>query len=107
MEAIAAISAAHRRFGTTGFLPTLISDEFSIVAKAIRRRPRGREAKRRVLRRAGRPYRGAVSSNSEMKGIHDAAKLKRMDEAGLKQLTSLVVGKTLVTLAPEIAGARR
>src|SRR5580658_10893465 len=30
-EAIAAIGVAHRRFGTTGFLPTLISDEMDVV----------------------------------------------------------------------------
>src|SRR4051812_48415450 len=35
VEAIAAIGAAHRRFGTTGFLPTLISDDLSTVAQAM------------------------------------------------------------------------
>ena len=33
-EGIAAIGAAHRRFGTTGFLPTLISDDLDVVARA-------------------------------------------------------------------------
>jgi N-acetylglucosamine-6-phosphate deacetylase len=32
---IAAIGAAHRRFGTTGFLPTLISDDLDTVKVAI------------------------------------------------------------------------
>src|SRR6185437_5689209 len=32
---IRAIGAAHRKFGTTGFLPTLISDDLDIVARAI------------------------------------------------------------------------
>jgi N-acetylglucosamine-6-phosphate deacetylase len=31
-RAIAAIGAAHRRYGTTGFLPTLISDDLQVVA---------------------------------------------------------------------------
>ena len=35
VETIAAMAAAHRRFGTTGLLPTLISDDFSIIARAI------------------------------------------------------------------------
>ena len=35
VEGIAAIGAAHRRFGTTGFLPTLISDDLDTVAAAI------------------------------------------------------------------------
>src|ERR1700722_6299612 len=32
---IAAIGAAHRRFGTTGFLPTLISDDLDTVRVAV------------------------------------------------------------------------
>ena len=34
-EGIAAIAAAHRKFGTTALLPTLISDTPEISAKAI------------------------------------------------------------------------
>jgi N-acetylglucosamine-6-phosphate deacetylase len=32
---IAAIGAAHARYGTTAFLPTLISDRASVIAKAL------------------------------------------------------------------------
>ena len=35
VDTIAAIARAHRRFGTTGFLPTLISDDLDVVAQAI------------------------------------------------------------------------
>ncbi|HET7844354.1 MAG TPA: N-acetylglucosamine-6-phosphate deacetylase, partial [Xanthomonadales bacterium] len=35
VEAIATIGRAHRRFGTTSFLPTLISDDLSVVSRAI------------------------------------------------------------------------
>ena len=35
VEAIAAIGRAHRRFGTTGFLPTLISDDAEVMQRAI------------------------------------------------------------------------
>ena len=35
VDGIAAIAAAHRRFGTTALLPTLISDTAEISAKAI------------------------------------------------------------------------
>ena len=48
VESIRAIGAAHRRFGTTGFLPTLISDDLDIVAQRHRRgarRDRGRRAR--------------------------------------------------------------
>ena len=99
--AIADIGAAHRRFGTTGFLPTLISDELAVVGQAI-------AATREAIRRGVTGVLGAHIEgpyiNTEKKGIHDAAKLRRMDNAGLDLLTSLGVGRTLVTLAPEIAG---
>ncbi|NGM52689.1 N-acetylglucosamine-6-phosphate deacetylase, partial [Caulobacter sp. 602-2] len=36
VETIAAIGAAHRPFGTTGFLPTLISDDLDVVDAAMR-----------------------------------------------------------------------
>ena len=35
VETIAVMAAAHRRFGTTGLLPTLISDDLSVVAAGI------------------------------------------------------------------------
>ena len=35
-EGIAAIGRAHRRFGTTGFLPTLISDRLDVVRQGLR-----------------------------------------------------------------------
>ncbi|RBC63592.1 N-acetylglucosamine-6-phosphate deacetylase, partial [Xanthomonas oryzae pv. oryzae] len=34
-QALATIAAAHRRFGTTGMLPTLISDTAQVMAEAI------------------------------------------------------------------------
>src|SRR5215475_4732621 len=35
VEVIREIGKAHRKFGTTGFLPTLISADLDVVAKAI------------------------------------------------------------------------
>ncbi len=35
VETIAHIGRAHRKFGTTGFLPTLISDDLDVVVKAV------------------------------------------------------------------------
>jgi N-acetylglucosamine-6-phosphate deacetylase len=101
-EAIAAIGAAHRRFGTTGFLPTLISDELAVVGKAI-------EATRQAIATRTPGVLGVHIEgpylNTEQKGIHDADKLRRMDEQGLALLSSLGTGRTLVTLAPEMAGS--
>ncbi len=101
-ESIAAIGAAHRRFGTTGFLPTLISDELAVVGAAM-------EAARAAMAAASPGVLGVHIEgpflNTAQKGIHDASKFRRMDDDSLALLTSLAGGRTLVTLAPEVAGA--
>jgi N-acetylglucosamine-6-phosphate deacetylase len=99
VETIRAIGAAHRRFGTTGFLPTLISADLDVVARAI--------AAVQGAIQAGVP--GVLGIHIEgpflnvaRKGVHDPAKLRELDTSAVGLLTSLVGGKTLVTLAPEM-----
>ena len=99
VESIRTIGRAHRRFGTTGFLPTLISADLDIVARAI--------AAVRGAIDAGVP--GVLGIhiegpflNVERKGVHDPAKLRELDPSALGLLTSLRGGRTLVTLAPEM-----
>ncbi|HEV2227548.1 MAG TPA: N-acetylglucosamine-6-phosphate deacetylase [Steroidobacteraceae bacterium] len=99
VDAIRAIGRAHRRFGTTGFLPTLISDDLDVVARAI--------AAVRSAIASGVP--GVLGIhiegpflNGERKGVHDPAKLRGLDTSAVGLLTSLRVGRTLVTLAPEM-----
>jgi N-acetylglucosamine-6-phosphate deacetylase len=99
VESIHAIGAAHRRFGTTAFLPTLISADLDIVARAI--------AAVRGAITAGVP--GVLGIhiegpflNAARKGVHDPAKLRELDPSALGLLTSLRSGRTLVTLAPEM-----
>ncbi|MGA0602309.1 N-acetylglucosamine-6-phosphate deacetylase [Caulobacter sp. KR2-114] len=98
VEGIAAIAAAHRRFGTTGLLPTLISDDLSVVAEAV-------EATDAAIA-AGIP--GVLGLhiegpflNAKRKGIHDAGKFRRLDQDAFDLVTALNSGRTLVTLAPE------
>jgi N-acetylglucosamine-6-phosphate deacetylase len=99
VESIRSIGAAHRRFGTTAFLPTLISADFDIVARAI--------AAVRAAIAAGVP--GVLGIHIEgpflnvaRKGVHDPAKLRELHPSALGLLTSLREGRTLVTLAPEM-----
>jgi N-acetylglucosamine-6-phosphate deacetylase len=98
VEAIAAIGAAHRPFGTTGFLPTLISDDLAVVDQAMR----ATEAAiaQGVPGVLGIHIEGPFL-NPKRKGIHDEGKFRIIDDEALALLTSLKVGKTLVTLAPE------
>ena len=98
VEAIARIGAAHRRFGATGFLPTLISDDLATVEAGI-------SATRQAMAEGvpgllGIHIEGPFLS-PRRKGIHQASKLRQIDEAAFELLTSLASGRTLVTLAPE------
>lgn len=97
-DAIAAIGAAHRRFGTTGFLPTLISDDLSVVDQAMRAAETA--IAQGVPGVLGVHIEGPFLS-PKRKGIHDEGKFRLIDEEAIALLASLKVGKTLVTLAPE------
>lgn len=100
VEGIAAIAQAHRRFGTTAMLPTLISDDMEVIAKAI-------AAVDQAIQ-DGIP--GVVGIHIEgpflnpgKHGIHDARKFRSLDDEAIALLSSLTHGRTLVTLAPELA----
>ncbi|MBT9472054.1 MAG: N-acetylglucosamine-6-phosphate deacetylase [Pseudomonadota bacterium] len=97
-DTIATIGAAHRKYGVTGFLPTLISDDLATVAKAIAAVDEAIEAG--VPGVLGIHIEGPFLSERR-KGVHDASKFRTLDEASLQLLTSARHGKTLVTLAPE------
>ena len=98
VEAIRAIGAAHRRYGTTGFLPTLISDDLDCVGLAMQAAGR---AVKEVPGALGIHVEGPFI-NQQRKGIHDATKFRRLDERAFQMLTSPQAGRTLVTLAPEL-----
>ncbi len=100
VEGITAIAEAHRKFGTTAMLPTLISDDLDVIAKAI--------AAVDDAIQAGVP--GIVGIhiegpflNADKHGIHDSQKFRVLDDEAISLLSSLKYGKTLVTLAPELA----
>ncbi|HYZ49076.1 MAG TPA: N-acetylglucosamine-6-phosphate deacetylase, partial [Sphingomonas sp.] len=99
VEAIATIGAAHRRFGTTGFLPTLISDDLPVIARAI-------DAVEAAIAEGipgvlGIHIEGPFL-NVERRGIHLASKIRTLDAEAVEVLTRLKSGRTLITLAPEM-----
>ncbi|WP_404338440.1 N-acetylglucosamine-6-phosphate deacetylase [Sphingomonas sp. MMS12-HWE2-04] len=98
VEGIAAIGKAHRHYGTTGFLPTLISDDIAVVRRAVEAVDAAIEAG--VPGVLGIHIEGPFL-NTDRRGIHRAEKIRTLDEEGFAALTSLKRGKTLVTLAPE------
>jgi len=98
VDTIAAIAAAHRRFGTTGLLPTLISDDFSVVERAISA----------VDDAIGNGVPGVLGVHIEgpflsrtRRGIHLASMLQPFDDRFIEVLCSARNGRTLVTVAPE------
>jgi N-acetylglucosamine-6-phosphate deacetylase len=93
------MGAAHRKFGTTGFLPTLISDDLSVVERALGAVAAAvREGVPGVL---GIHLEGPFLSPAR-KGVHNAEKFRVIDAQAFELLTSLKGAKTLVTLAPEM-----
>jgi N-acetylglucosamine-6-phosphate deacetylase len=100
LESILAIGAAHRQFGTTGFLPTLISDDLDTIAQAIGAVQASLDARRP----------GALGIHIEgpflnwaRRGVHDPKHLRRLDNGVISLLCSLRGGRTVLTLAPEMA----
>ena len=98
VDSIIEIGRAHRRFGIVGFLPTLISDDLHVVSRAVHAVQKAIELGTAGV--LGIHIEGPFL-NAERKGVHDASKLRWLDEDGIGLLTSLKGGKTLVTLAPE------
>ena len=100
VEGIRRIARAHARFGTSGFLPTLISDDLAVVATAI--------AAVDAAIAAGVP--GVLGIhiegpylNERRKGVHNAAHFQELGREAVALLSSLRRGVTLLTLAPELA----
>jgi len=98
-ESIRTIGEAHRRFGTTGYLPTLISDELDTVDRAI-------TAVQTCLD-TGMP--GVLGIHIEgpflnrvRRGVHDAKHLRPLDDSLVSLVSRLRDGRTVLTLAPEM-----
>ncbi|RDZ26666.1 N-acetylglucosamine-6-phosphate deacetylase [Lysobacter silvisoli] len=98
VEGLRAIASAHRQYGSTGLMPTLISDDVDVMLRAI--------AAVREAIALGVP--GILGIHLEgpylasaRKGVHNPDKFHTPDAAELDRIASLGVGKTMLTLAPE------
>lgn len=96
-ETLTTIAAAHRQFGTTGFLPTLITDFPEKTAHALAAVQAAMETEPAVL---GLHLEGPFLS-PQKSGVHDRALLRRPTPADVEVLTAPRRGALLVTLAPE------
>jgi N-acetylglucosamine-6-phosphate deacetylase len=98
VEGIRTIAQAHRAYGTTGLLPTFITDTRETMAEAVEAMRDALAA--RVPGVLGIHVEGPFIS-PERKGVHNPAFMRPMEEEDIAILTSLREGRTLVTLAPE------
>ena len=100
VDGIRAIMEAHRKYGTTAMLPTLITDHRDKMEAAITA----------VTDAISQDVPGIVGIhlegpylNAERKGVHDANIIRPMEGDAIDLLTHLPNGRILVTMAPEKA----
>jgi N-acetylglucosamine-6-phosphate deacetylase len=98
VETIRTIGAAHRRFGTTGFLPTLISDSTDVMRAALAAVERAFDEG--VPGLLGVHLEGPYLAPGR-KGVHDPKWFHVPGEDELELLCAPHRGVRLVTLAPE------
>lgn len=94
------IAQAHRAFGTTRLLPTLISDDLDKVEQAIKAIDGAVASDTPGI--AGLHLEGPFL-NVEKRGIHDERKLRPLSDEAMGLLTSAEHAQVVVTLAPERA----
>ena len=98
VDALRTMVAGHRRYGTTGMLPTLISDDAEVMARAVQATRDAIAAK--VPGVLGIHLEGPYIAPAR-KGTHDAGKFRVPDANEVRMATALDNGVTLITLAPE------
>ncbi|GAA0900784.1 N-acetylglucosamine-6-phosphate deacetylase [Rothia nasimurium] len=100
VDAIRRIGEAHAKFGTTGFLPTLISDDATVMAKAI-------DAVNEAVAQGVPGVLGIHLEGPfiapERKGVHDPKKFRIANADDIAMVARRHGGVTLLTLAPERA----
>ena len=102
VDTIRRIGTAHRQFGTTGFLPTLISDTREKLRQAVHA---VREARAQGVPGVLGIHVEGPWLNPEYCGIHDFAHFRPLDAQDIELLSAEENGRVVITLAPEVAGA--
>ncbi|KGD98236.1 N-acetylglucosamine-6-phosphate deacetylase [Rhizobium sp. YS-1r] len=100
VEGLKQICAAHAKFGTTGLLPTLITDTFEITAKTVEA---GKQAKQQgVPGFLGLHLEGPHLSIAR-KGAHDPKLIRPMEEKDIELMLSCqgIFDAMMITVAPE------
>jgi len=99
-EGIGRRSAAHRKHGTVGLLPTLVTDAPEVMAAAI---AAAREARRRTPACLGIHLEGPFL-DPERKGAHEAKYIRELAPADVATIAAANCGAVMLTLAPNRVG---
>jgi N-acetylglucosamine-6-phosphate deacetylase len=91
------IAESHRKFGTTGMLPTVITDAPEVLSKAIAAVKAARSEN--VPGILGIHIEGPFL-DKERKGAHEAQFIREMTEADVAQIAAVDCGSVMLTLAP-------
>lgn len=102
VDTLRGIAEAHRRFGTTGLLPTLITDTAEVMARALDAVDAAIE--QQVPGILGIHLEGPFLAGAR-KGIHNSALFRPLDEADLALICQPRRGVVMLTLAPECVPA--
>lgn len=96
LEGIDKIAKAHRRFGTTSLLPTVITDSPKVLDEALNA---GKAAYGTIPGVLGLHVEGPFIDPVK-KGAHPAEFIRALTDADIKALTAAKAGVLLLTLAP-------
>ncbi|MPY21007.1 N-acetylglucosamine-6-phosphate deacetylase [Shewanella psychropiezotolerans] len=98
VECIETIGSAHAKFGTTGFLPTLITDDVDVMSRAA-------DAVAASLIKGSAGVLGVHFEGPHLsipkKGVHPQSHIRGISDAELEIFSRDDLGLKMVTLAPE------
>lgn len=102
VDTLETIAKAHRQYGTTSMLPTLVSDEWEVMESAA-------QAVRDAISQGvpgirGIHFEGPYLSR-QRKGIHREEFLREVDPDAFALLTGEGLGVVITTVAPEVVGS--
>jgi N-acetylglucosamine-6-phosphate deacetylase len=100
-EAIVRIADAHRKHGTVGLLPTLVTDAPQVMAAAI---AATREARRRTPAALGLHLEGPFI-DPRRKGAHELKYIRELTAVDIETIANADCGAIMVTLAPNRVAA--
>jgi N-acetylglucosamine-6-phosphate deacetylase len=97
VEGVRRIAESHRRFGTTGMLPTVITDKREVLDAAVKAVADARAAKTPGV--LGIHIEGPFI-DPRRKGAHDASFIRTMTDADADWLIGIDCGVVMITVAP-------